>query len=283
MSGDQGNTASNLSATVGGGLFNNASGERATVGGGQANDASGYAATVPGGWDNTAAGNYSFAAGFASRANHDGTFVWNCAGCFATSSSGGNQFVANAAGGLWFSKGTGGPAGAIAAGQMISTSTGAFLSTAGVWTDISDRNAKTAFAPVNGLNLLDALLGLPVQSWTYKAEGAGVRHIGPTAQDFYAAFGVGTDDTHLAALDTSGVALAAIQNVYGVVREQDAEIVALQESQTELLARVAALESEEAPAPAQRPVALPWLLLAGLGLLNVGGLAGFALARARRR
>ena len=41
-----------------------------------------------------------------------------------------------------------------------------------------------------------------------------------------------------------------------------------------------------APAPAQPPTTLPWLLLAGLGLLNVGGAAGYALARAaqaRRR
>ena len=59
-------------------------------------------------------------------------------------------------------------------------------------------------------------------------DDASVRHIGPTAQDFYAAFGVGQDDTHLAALDTSGVALAAIQELATVVLEKDAEIAALQ-------------------------------------------------------
>ena len=71
----------------------------------------------------------------------------------------------------------------------------------GVWTDVSDRNAKTAFPRTGWAGLLDALMGLSIESWTYKNEDTSVRHIGPTAQDFHAAFGVGTDDTHLAALD----------------------------------------------------------------------------------
>ena len=94
------------------------------------------------------------------------------------------------------------------------------------------------------------------------------------AQDFNAAFGVGEGETQISAVDADGVALAAIQGLYGVVLEKEAEIVALN-------ARVSALETGYAPA--QLPAALPWLLLGGLGLLNVGGLAGYALARARRR
>jgi len=34
------------------------------------------------------------------------------------------------------------------------------------------------------------------------------------AQDFYATFGLGVDNTHLAALDTGGSVLAAIQGLY---------------------------------------------------------------------
>jgi hypothetical protein len=209
--------------------------------------------------------------------------VWTCESCPATTSGANNQFVANAAGGFWFGKGTLGPVGAIGATQLISTSSNAYLSTLGVWTDVSDRNAKTAFAPVNGLDLLDALMAMPLESWTYKADGAGVRHIGPTAQDFNAAFGVGADDTHLAALDTSGVALAAIQSLYTVVREKDAEIVAQDARITALESRLAAMETTTGSGKAPLPAAWPWLLLAGLGVLNVGGLAGYALARARRR
>jgi hypothetical protein len=83
------------------------------------------------------------------------------------------------------------------------------------------------------------------------------------AQDFAAAFGLGESDTHIASLDTSGVALAAIQGLSEVVEEKDAEIAALE-------ARVAALEQATGVRPASFVTLLPWLLcgvlLLGLGL-----------------
>ncbi len=44
------------------------------------------------------------------------------------------------------------------------------------------------------------------------------------AQDFYAAFGLGADDKHIAVVDESGVALAAIQGLNQKLNEKDAEI-----------------------------------------------------------
>jgi hypothetical protein len=41
-----------------------------------------------------------------------------------------------------------------------------------------------------------------------------VRHIGPTAQDFYRAYVLGLDDKHIATIDEGGVALAGIQGLY---------------------------------------------------------------------
>ena len=38
--------------------------------------------------------------------------------------------------------------------------------------------------------------------------------MGPTAQDFYAAFGLGEDERHISTVDADGVALAAIQGLY---------------------------------------------------------------------
>jgi hypothetical protein len=55
------------------------------------------------------------------------------------------------------------------------------------------------------------------------------------AQDFHTAFGVGEDDRHISTVDADGVALAAIQALYQLVKERDAQIAALE-------ARVAALE-----------------------------------------
>ncbi len=48
--------------------------------------------------------------------------------------------------------------------------------------------------------------------------------MGPTAQDFYAAFGLGIDDKHIVTVDGNGVALAAIQGLYELVKDQQAEI-----------------------------------------------------------
>lgn len=272
-----GNTAAGTASTIGGGLGNvvTTTALYGTVGGGITNTVSGLAAVVPGGQQNSAAGNYSFAAGYGSTAGF-GSFVWTCGACSFTSSSDNDQVVMNAQGGFWFGgRGTGsptGPTGAIAGTQFISTSTGAYLSTVGVWTDVSDRNAKMNFAPVS---VLDALLALPVQSWQYKLDDANVRHIGPTAQDFYAAFGVGADDTHLAALDTSGVALAAIQELATVVEAKDAQIAAL-------AARVAALEQGSGGAPSSNTLQL--LVVLALGLVAGGGLTlgAFALGKRQR-
>ena len=55
---------------------------------------------------------------------------------------------------------------------------------------------------------------MPITSWSYKAEKPSIRHIGPMAQDFYKAFGLGLDNEHITTIDEGGVALAAIQGLY---------------------------------------------------------------------
>jgi len=80
----------------------------------------------------------------------------------------------------------------------------------GAWDNLSDRNAKTDFAALDEDAILAKVASLPVGEWRYKSE-SGVRHVGPMAQDFYATFGVGDDDHHIASIDEDGVALAAIK------------------------------------------------------------------------
>jgi hypothetical protein len=103
----------------------------------------------------------------------------------------------------------------------------------------SDRNAKTAFAPVSGEDVLRRVAALPISTWVYRS-APSVRHIGPTSQDFLAAFGVGGDDKGIATVDADGVALAAIQGLNAKLEEReaalraevnakDAEIAALRE------------------------------------------------------
>ena len=232
------NTASDHYTVVGGGTANSASADFATVGGGWVNTASGVAATVPGGEDNVAAGSHSFAAGWKAKANDDGTFVWSDASIVDLNSSAPNQFLVRASGGIWFGAydGMGPMTPEIGEDAFIDTSTGGFLSKGGAWTDVSDRNGKANLTAVEGKDVLTRLAALPIYSWSYKAEDPAVRHMGPTAQDFYAAFGLGADEQHIAALDSSGVALAAIQ----ALAEENATLRG--EIQT-LEARLAALEA----------------------------------------
>ena len=113
----------------------------------------------------------------------------------------------------------------------------------------SDRNVKEAFETTDPLLILQRLSELPIQTWNYKWNDAAIRHIGPMAQDFAAAFAVGEDDKHICPVDAQGVALAAIQGLYRIVREKEAQTASLQaqlqcqqtENQT-LHARVEALE-----------------------------------------
>jgi hypothetical protein len=76
VAGGIGNTGSGYSSVVSGGYGNTATNLYSAVLGGQRNTAGGFYSSVPGGYGNLAQGNYSFAAGFASTATANGTFVW---------------------------------------------------------------------------------------------------------------------------------------------------------------------------------------------------------------
>lgn len=97
----------------------------------------------------------------------------------------------------------------------------------------SDRNLKTNFVAVNPREVLAKVSAIAISSWEYK-ESPGNRHVGPMAQDFHAAFGLGASDRTIATVDADGVALAAIQGVHELVREKEAEIRALREQVTAL-------------------------------------------------
>jgi len=217
--------ASGGASTVSGGNFNIASGIAATVAGGDANQAHGANAMVAGGNGNIAMGNNSFAAGTLTRANHPGVFIWGDSLGATISSTAADQFIVRATGGIWLGQGT--DAVSIAAGDFIATSTGAHLTNGGVWTNNSDRQAKQAVEPIDDREILERLANLPITSWSYKSEGREVRHVGPMAQDFYDAFRLGESDRSIGTVDSDGVAFAAIQALYRIVREKDREVQTL--------------------------------------------------------
>jgi Chaperone of endosialidase len=107
----------------------------------------------------------------------------------------------------------------------------------------SDRNAKTNFSSVNSLEVLAKVARLPIQRWNYKTDASKLQHIGPMAQDFYAAFGLnGSDNKHISTVDAQGVALAAIQGLNQKLDGLKTENAALKEQLSALTARLAKLE-----------------------------------------
>ena len=224
------NTANGSASTVAGGYQNRATNIWSTVGGGSANVASGYSATVPGGFRNTAQGTFSFAAGQRAKANHNGSFVWADSSNFDFVSSGIDKVRFRCRAGF----------------DIVTAIDGSGNQTAGVyltagdssWNVVSDRGRKENFQAVNSRAVLDKVAALPISRWNYKSNPYQ-EHLGPMAQDFHAAFGLGPDDQHISSVDVDGVALAAIQ---GLNQKLTEELKQKATEITELRRRLDALE-----------------------------------------
>jgi len=227
---------------IGGGTKNVVTGLEATIAGGYANSATGQGASVPGGSNNIAGGTDSFAAGTNSDAATAGSFVFSddASGAKQVVASGANVFLVRASGGVAFYSNPG-----LTAGVVLHAGSGA-------WSNLSDRNAKTDLVALDPQRVLAKVAALPVDEWSYRTEG-DVRHVGPMAQDFYAAFKVGEDDRHITSVDEDGVALAAIKALYAdkvslanAMKRKDREVATLQNAVDRLTARDAKLENDVA-------------------------------------
>jgi hypothetical protein len=223
---------SNLNiATIGGGYNNKVTLGGGTVGGGNSNTASGFDATVPGGNSNLAQGRTSFAAGYRARSLNDGCFTWADSNNFDFTCGLNNAFTARATGGVYFVTAING-SGTSTAGVQVPTGSNA-------WSALSDRNSKANFAPIDGRAVVEKLAQIPISTWNYKTQDTAIRHIGPMAQDFAAAFTVGEDNTHISTIDADGVSLAAIQGLYQIVQEKDQRITQLENEVAQLKQGVA--------------------------------------------
>lgn len=83
------------------------------------------------------------------------------------------------------------------------------------WATISDSTKKERFLPIAHAEVLRKIGAMRLTTWNYKGQH-GIRHYGPMAQDFYAAFGddglgkIGCD-TLIYSHDLAGVTLSAVQ------------------------------------------------------------------------
>jgi len=209
--------------------------------------ASGFASTAMGGFTE-AGGDYSIAMGNnVTTGGHNGSFIFGDAYGFPSSprtparNTADNQFLVVASGGVYLF-------------TSPERTSGAGLSPgSGTWTTLSDRNAKTAVRSVDAREVLKKVVTLPLNTWQYKTQDAKYRHIGPMAQDFYAAFQLGESDKGIDTVDADGVALAAIQGLHAELIEKDREIASLHAEMKSkdaqlagLQARISSLESSTA-------------------------------------
>jgi hypothetical protein len=110
---------------------------------------------------------------------------------------------------------------------------------------VSDRNRKRDFETVDTAAVLEKVAALPITTWSYKFEDPSIRHIGPMAQDFRAAFDVGRTDKLIFQIDADGVALASIQALHAKIEVLEAEKAALQTTLESVEQRLAKLEARD--------------------------------------
>lgn len=212
------------------GVQTSASGNSSTAMGNLTSASADYSTAM--GYSTSANGISSVAMGNNTTAGADNSFAMGTNAVVTAGSSGAfvygdgtatvkneykNQFMVLASSNTVFYSGTNN-------GGAQSTWPGVVLQTgAGAWSSLSDRSAKSDFASVDARAVLDRVITLPMTTWRYNGQDKSTRHIGPIAQDFYAAFNVGEDERHISTVDADGVALAAIQGLNAKLIESDAK------------------------------------------------------------
>lgn len=175
----------------------------------------------------------AFAVGTAVSAIHEGAFVFGDGVNLLTHtpSTGNNQFTGRFSGGYRFR-------------TNVAMTTGCDLPAgSGVFSCTSSRTLKSDFLPLDGESLLAKVRDLPIMSWRYTGESTAVRHVGPFAEDFRAAFGLGTDSLSIGVLDEAGVGLAGVQALEARTKALRAETAALREENIALRARLERIEA----------------------------------------
>ena len=172
-----------------------------------------------------ASGAASVAMGSAVTAGGDGSFIFGDRNVSYALTAAPNTFNIRAFGGVGINTG-------VAIGCDLPAGTGA-------WACTSSRSAKEDFADVDGEEVLGRLATIPIQRWRYL--GTGAAHLGPTAEDFHAAFGLGESATKIANVDANGVALRAVQALERRTAELREENAALRSELSALRAELRAL------------------------------------------
>ena len=142
-----------------------------------------------------------------------------------------DQFIARAAGGVKFFTNS-----AMTTGVNLPANGGA-------WSNLSDARMKANFRDLDGEDVLAKLARIPIREWNYISQDASIRHVGPTAQDFHAAFGLGEDERRISTLDPDGISLKAIQALDARTQGAQHEIARLKDENAALRAELGELRA----------------------------------------
>jgi hypothetical protein len=114
------------------------------------------------------------------------------------------------------------------------------------WTCASSRTLKENYLAVDGEYVLSRVRMTPVTTWSMIGADRQVRHLGPVAEDFYRAFGLGLGETTLGLGDIDGVNFAAVKALEVRTAELRRGEARLAADRSALEKRVARLEAEMA-------------------------------------
>ncbi len=185
------------------------------------------------GYNVAAVGTAAVALGSDARSD-TGAFTFADRSVSSVLASGPNEFNVRATGGVGFYTNR-----TLTAGVEMKSG-------ASAWSVLSDVNRKEHFRDLDDADVLGKLARMPIREWNYKAQDAAIRHVGPTAQDFHAAFGLGEDPLRISTIDADGIALRAIQALEARTRAEHAvlarENAALKDDLRALSQRLVALE-----------------------------------------
>jgi len=229
-------TASNLYATAMG-YYTTASGVEAV--------SMGYNTTASGSYS-IAMGSNTVAGGTASLAMGNAVSTGTYSGCLIA----GDYSTASVLNSSTYNQMTMRFAGGYRLYSNSSSSAGVTLAFGGgSWSSISDRRKKENFTPLDKEDMLIKICAMPVTRWNYKSQPTTQKHVGPMAQDFYAAFGldgVGADTT-INTVDIDGVNMIAIQalekRTEKLQKENDALRAQLAIQNTDFAARMDKVEA----------------------------------------
>jgi trimeric autotransporter adhesin len=164
---------------------------------------------------------------FAGPTNNTNLFNTICIGHSADVTTSNTAVIGNSSTTKWsFGWATTAAGHALEVGTTSANGNAAYLTSGGTWTNTSDINKKEDFSNLNSNELLQKIFQLSIQRWKYK--GTNEYHIGPTAQEFYKLFNVGTDDKGISTVDPAGIALAAIQEQQRIIEKQNERILLLE-------------------------------------------------------